>query len=76
MRQCDRTRHDHGAVRDSADGGRGLAENLTTYADWRDVWVLDLPHGGVHPVAFEVARSLPAPLECQADAIRLTSRHA
>ena len=48
--------------RDRADAGRRLAEKLAAYADRPDVLVLALPRGGV-PVAFEVARSLGAPLD-------------
>jgi putative phosphoribosyl transferase len=42
--------------------GRFLASKLSKYADRADVLVLALPRGGV-PVAFEVARSLHAPLD-------------
>ncbi|MEX1186752.1 MAG: phosphoribosyltransferase [Gemmatimonadaceae bacterium] len=48
--------------RDRADAGRELASRLGEYADRTDVLVLGLPRGGV-PVAFEVARSLSAPLD-------------
>jgi putative phosphoribosyl transferase len=48
--------------RDRADAGRQLASKLRAYADRPDVLVLGLPRGGV-PVAFEVARSLGAPLD-------------
>ena len=48
--------------RDRADAGRRLAEKLAPYANRQDVLVLALPRGGV-PVAFEVARSLGAPLD-------------
>ena len=47
---------------DRADAGRRLAERLGAYAGRDDVIVLGLPRGGV-PVAAEVARSLPAPLD-------------
>ena len=47
---------------DRADAGRRLAERLGAYAGRGDVIVLGLPRGGV-PVAAEVARSLPAPLD-------------
>jgi putative phosphoribosyl transferase len=47
---------------DRADAGRRLAEALGAYAGRDDVIVLGLPRGGV-PVAAEVARSLPAPLD-------------
>jgi len=48
--------------RDRSDAGRRLAEKLAAYADRPDIVVLGLPRGGV-PVAFEVARTLAAPLE-------------
>jgi predicted phosphoribosyltransferase len=48
--------------RDRADGGHQLARLLAQYADREDVIVLALPRGGV-PVAFEIARSLHAPLD-------------
>jgi len=48
--------------RDRSDAGRGLAERLRHYAQRPDVIVLALPRGGV-PVAFELARSLGAPLD-------------
>lgn len=44
------------------DAGRQLAVHLERYADRSDVIVLALPRGGV-PVAFEVARTLHAPLD-------------
>jgi putative phosphoribosyl transferase len=47
---------------DRADAGRRLAERLGAFAGRGDVIVLGLPRGGV-PVAAEVARSLPAPLD-------------
>jgi erythromycin esterase-like protein/predicted phosphoribosyltransferase len=47
---------------DRADAGRQLARRLGAYAHRHDVVVLALPRGGV-PVAFEVARELPAPLD-------------
>lgn len=46
---------------DRRDAGRRLAAALTRYHDSRPV-VLALPRGGV-PVAFEVAKTLAAPLE-------------
>jgi len=50
------------AFRDRAEAGRVLAGKLAGYADRPGVLVLALPRGGV-PVAFEVARSLNAPLD-------------
>lgn len=47
---------------DREDAGRQLAERLSEYAHQPDVLVLALPRGGV-PVAYEVARSLGAPLD-------------
>lgn len=46
--------------RDRQDGGRRLAERLGPIPG--DVLVLGLPRGGI-PVAYEVARSLQAPLD-------------
>ena len=48
--------------RDRSDAGRQLAERLESHAHRPDALVLGLPRGGV-PVAFEVARSLGAPLD-------------
>jgi putative phosphoribosyl transferase len=48
--------------RDRTDAGRRLAKSLLAYANRPDVLVLALPRGGV-PVAFEVARTLEAPLD-------------
>jgi putative phosphoribosyl transferase len=48
--------------RDRADAGRRLAVRLKAYTKRSDVVVLGLPRGGVL-VAFEVARSLSAPLD-------------
>jgi len=47
---------------DRRDAGRRLAAKLEAWANRPDVVVLALPRGGV-PVAFEVARSLAAPLD-------------
>src|ERR1700677_899054 len=47
---------------DRADAGRLLARKLSHYADRNDVLVLGMPRGGV-PVAYEVAKSLRAPLD-------------
>jgi predicted phosphoribosyltransferase len=47
---------------DRADAGRALAGQLQHYARRGDVVVFGLPRGGV-PVAYEVARSLGAPLD-------------
>jgi len=49
-------------LRNRADAGKRLAARLYRYANRDDVIVLALPRGGV-PVAFEVARSLGAPLD-------------
>jgi predicted phosphoribosyltransferase len=48
--------------RNRTEAGQILAERLTDYANRTDVLVLALPRGGV-PVAYEVARSLNAPLD-------------
>jgi predicted phosphoribosyltransferase len=48
--------------RDRRDAGRLLAAELAGYANRPEVLVLALPRGGV-PVAYEVARSLGAPLD-------------
>ena len=48
--------------RDRTEAGQLLASRLAAYARRADVLVLALPRGGV-PVAFEVARALPAPLD-------------
>ena len=48
--------------RDRREAGRLLAEELTKYANRKDVIVLGLPRGGI-PVAFEVASKLHAPLD-------------
>ena len=45
-----------------AEAGRLLGEKLQKYAGRNDVIVLGLPRGGV-PVAYEVAKSLRAPLD-------------
>jgi predicted phosphoribosyltransferase len=50
------------AFRDRAEAGEILAERLAHFRNRDDVVVLALPRGGV-PVAFEVARSLHAPLD-------------
>ena len=47
---------------DRADAGHVLAQELSAYANRKDVIVLALPRGGV-PVALEVARALNAPLD-------------
>lgn len=47
---------------DRRDAGQQLAERLLRFAGREDVIVLGLPRGGV-PVAFEVARTLDAPLD-------------
>ena len=48
--------------RDRHEAGQRLADKLVAYAKRPDVLVLALPRGGV-PVAYEVARSLQAPLD-------------
>jgi putative phosphoribosyl transferase len=48
--------------RDRSEAGKLLAERLGAYANRSDVIVLALPRGGV-PVAYEVARTLNAPLD-------------
>jgi len=53
---------DSATFRDRGDAGRQLAGRLRDYAGRPDLLVLGLPRGGV-PVAFEVARSLEAPLD-------------
>src|SRR5467141_2342286 len=47
---------------DRREAGRLLAAKLAAYANRQDVLVLALPRGGV-PVAYEVARTLGAPLD-------------
>lgn len=47
---------------DREQAGQLLADALMKYADRNDVIVLGLPRGGV-PVAYEVAKSLNAPLD-------------
>lgn len=47
---------------DRREGGRALAAQLGAYKNREDVVILALPRGGV-PVAFEVAKSLNAPLD-------------
>jgi predicted phosphoribosyltransferase len=47
---------------DRTEAGRALARRLQHYAGRDDTLVLALPRGGV-PVAVEVARDLPAPLD-------------
>lgn len=48
--------------KDRTAAGQFLAKELAAYANRKDVLVLALPRGGV-PVAFEVAKSLNAPLD-------------
>jgi putative phosphoribosyl transferase len=47
---------------DRREAGRELAKHLGAFAGRDDVTVLGLPRGGI-PVAYEVARTLGAPLE-------------
>lgn len=49
--------------RDRREAGRVLGDLLSAYHDRTDVVVLGLARGGV-PVAWEVARTLGAPLDC------------
>lgn len=48
--------------RDRVQAGQLLAAELMNYANRKDVIVLGLPRGGV-PVAWEVAKTLHAPLD-------------
>jgi predicted phosphoribosyltransferase len=48
--------------KDRTEAGKKLARQLSKYGGRDDVVVLGLPRGGV-PVAFEIARSLQAPLD-------------
>ena len=48
--------------KDRTEAGQLLANQLSAYANRRDVLVLALPRGGV-PVAYEVAKALNAPLD-------------
>lgn len=48
--------------RDRIEAGKQLATKLSSYRDSHDVIVLALPRGGV-PVAYEVAKTLRAPLD-------------
>jgi predicted phosphoribosyltransferase len=48
--------------RDRIEAGQRLASELARYADRPDLLILGLPRGGV-PVAYEVAKSLNAPLD-------------
>src|SRR4051812_39966139 len=50
------------AFKDRTEAGQVLAEKLEHYRERSDVLVLGLPRGGV-PVAYEVAKSLHAPLD-------------
>jgi putative phosphoribosyl transferase len=51
-----------GRFRDRAEAGVYLARQLRSYAGRPDLLILGIPRGGV-PVAFEVARTLHAPLD-------------
>ncbi|GAA6616110.1 phosphoribosyltransferase [Scytonema sp. NUACC26] len=48
--------------KDRTQAGQLLAKELAAYADRPDIVVLGLPRGGV-PVAFEIAKTLNAPLD-------------
>ena len=48
--------------KDRRDAGKRVAQKLSAYAERTDVLVLALPRGGV-PVAYEVSRTLNAPLD-------------
>jgi len=47
---------------DRRDAGKKLAAEMHAYTNRHDTIVLALPRGGV-PVAYEIARALPAPLD-------------
>lgn len=55
-------REEYVIFRDREEAGRKLAEQLSAYANRKDVIVLGIPRGGV-PVAQEVAKGLNAPLD-------------
>src|SRR5438552_16738162 len=57
-----RRRMIEGMFPNRAEAGRRLAESLSAYRGRDDTIVLGLPRGGV-PVAYEVARTLGAPLD-------------
>jgi len=50
------------AYQNRSEAGRELADALQPYANRHDVLVLTLPRGGV-PVAYQVAKSLNAPMD-------------
>lgn len=47
---------------DRTDAGKQLATALSHYQEQQELYILGLPRGGI-PVAFEVAKSLKAPLD-------------
>ncbi len=51
-----------GRFRDRTEAGRLLASQLVHYVSRPNLLILSLPRGGV-PVAFEIARTLNAPLD-------------
>lgn len=52
----------HSRFRDRIEAGQRLAARLTDYENSSDIVVLGLPRGGV-PVAYQIAKSINAPLD-------------